>query len=127
MYKQIRCFQLTVDTVTLETGRNVQLTVEEELKRGLEHALTPLRLTGAIAVLGGAMKLENATLQRVLVWIHIDDHRLLLFNNHVIIMEYAKRFDQANREIEAFLYEQLVLNVMTNLYNCLVDDVDTLM
>ena len=67
MYKQIRCFQLTVDTVTLETGRNVQLTVEEELKRGLEHALTPLRLTGAIAVLGGAMKLENATLQRVLV------------------------------------------------------------
>ena len=42
-------------------------------------------------------------------------------------MEYAKRFDQANREIEAFLYEQLVLNVMTNLYNCLVDDVDTLM
>ena len=53
--------------MTLETGRNVQLNVEEELKRGLEHALTPLRLTGAIAVLGGAMKLENATLQRVLV------------------------------------------------------------
>ena len=59
--------QLMVDTVTLEIGLNVLLTVKEELKQELEPVQTLLLITEELAVLGQAVKPENAIIKGVQV------------------------------------------------------------
>ena len=54
-------FQLTVGTATLETGQNVLLNVEEELRQDLEPAQTLLLHTEELTVLEEILNHKNAT------------------------------------------------------------------
>ena len=56
-----------VDLANLETGQNVLLNAEEELREGQEPAQTLLPQTEALTVRETALKPENATLKHVQV------------------------------------------------------------
>ena len=56
-----------VDIAILETGQNVLLNVEEELRQELEPAQTLLLQTEELTVKETALKPENATLKHVQV------------------------------------------------------------
>ena len=56
-----------VDLAFLETGQNVLLNVEEELREGQEPAQTLLPQTVALTVRETALKPENATFKHVQV------------------------------------------------------------
>ena len=53
--------------MTLETGQNVQLDVEEELRQELEPAQTLLLQTEELTVKETVLKLENVTRTNVMV------------------------------------------------------------
>ena len=55
--------QLMVDTATLETGPNVPLNVEEELRPELEPVQTLLLQTEELTVSDQVVKVENVTLK----------------------------------------------------------------
>ena len=67
--------QLTVDGVTLETGQNVPLNVEEEIKPEVEPAQILLLQTEELTVKATVLKAENAIFRNAQVFLSRNTNR----------------------------------------------------